>query len=160
TGRPERRAARQSRPGVKTWRRSEGDGGRSVMRTIVLTIALTAGLAPAAAAQSFDRAKIPPPGKPPELRVPNWTTAKLANGAELIVSERHGLPLVTLTITFIGGANQFEPAAKQGLSGVVAAMMREGTKTRDGEALAKALQLVGRPVTVNIADESGSIGFS
>jgi len=130
------------------------------MRAIVLTIALTAGLAPAAAAQSFDRTKIPPPGKPPELRVPSWTTAKLANGAELIVSERHGLPLVSLTITFIGGANQFEPAAKQGLSGVVAAMMREGTKTRDGEALAKALQLVGSPVTVTIADESGSIGFS
>ena len=48
---------------------------------------------------------------------PAWTKATLANGAELIVSEKHDLPLVSFTITFLGGANQFEPAGRQGLAG-------------------------------------------
>ncbi|MBI4476764.1 MAG: hypothetical protein HY654_06295, partial [Acidobacteria bacterium] len=33
-----------------------------------------------AAQQTLDRTKVPPPGKPPVLRVPAWTKAKLANG--------------------------------------------------------------------------------
>ena len=38
-------------------------------------------------------------------------------------------------------------------------MMSEGTKTRDGEALSNALQLLGTNVGVSIGGESGSIGF-
>ena len=40
--------------------------------------------------------------------MPTWTKTVLANGATLIVSERPGLPLVSFSITFVGGANQFE----------------------------------------------------
>jgi predicted Zn-dependent peptidase len=38
-------------------------------------------------------------------------------------------------------------------------MMSEGTKTRDGEALSNALQLLGTNVGVGIGNESGSISF-
>ena len=68
----------------------------------VLTLAVSAQ-------QAFDRKKIPVPGKAPDLRVPTSTTSKLANGADLIVSEKHDLPLVSFNITFMGGSNQFEP---------------------------------------------------
>ena len=51
--------------------------------------------ASAGQAQTFDRKQLPKPGPTPQLRVPQWTTAKLANGATLIVSERHDLPLVS-----------------------------------------------------------------
>src|SRR5262249_44256241 len=111
------------------------------------------------AQQALDRTKTPPAGPPPMLRVPVWTRATLANGAELIVSEKHDLPLVAFTITLMGGANQFEPAGRQGLAGLTASMMSEGTKTRDGEALSNALQLLGTSVSVGIGSESGSIGF-
>ena len=46
----------------------------------------------------------PTAGKTPVLRVPTWTRTTLANGAELIVSEKHNLPLVSLSLTFIGNA--------------------------------------------------------
>ena len=101
----------------------------------------------------------PPAAPPPVLHVPGWTKATLANGAELIVAEKHDLPLVSFTITFLGGANQFEPAGRQGLAGLTASMMSEGTRTRDGEALSNALQLLGTNVSVSIGSESGSIGF-
>lgn len=111
------------------------------------------------AQQALDRTKTPPAGPPPALHVPTWTKATLTNGAELIVSEKHDLPLVSFTIAFLGGTNQFEPASKQGLGGLVASMMSEGTKTRDGEALSNALQLLGTTVNVGVGGENGSIGF-
>jgi zinc protease len=109
--------------------------------------------------QTFDRAKIPPPGKPPALRVPSWTKSTLANGAELIVSEKHDLPLVAFTITFQGGTYQTENAMRRGVGSLTAAMMNEGTRAKDGEALSNALQLLGTSVNVNVGGETGSIGF-
>ena len=121
---------------------------RRWLPALVATIAFT--LPAAIGAQSaLDRKKIPPPGKTPELRVPSWTRATLANGAELIVSEKHDLPLVSFTVTFLGGSNQFEPADRTGLASLAASMLSEGTKTRDGEALSNALQLLGTSVSTS-----------
>jgi zinc protease len=109
--------------------------------------------------QGLDRTKIPPPGKPPELHVPKWTKTTLANGADLIVSEKHDLPLVSFSITFLGGANQFVRTERAGLANLTTAMLNEGTKTRDGEALSNALQLLGTSVNAGVGGESGSISF-
>jgi zinc protease len=109
--------------------------------------------------QALDRTKMPAPGKTPELRVPAWTKTSLANGADLIVSEKHDLPLVSFSITFLGGANQFESAERTGLASITAAMMSEGTKSKDGEALSNALQLLGTSVSTSIGGESGSMSF-
>ena len=125
---------------------------------IAAVILALAGLA-VHAQQSFDRSKIPPPGKASELRVPVWTRQPLSNGADLIVSEKHDLPLVSFRITIQGGASQVESAARRGLASLAASMVSEGTKTRDGEALSNALQLLGTSINVNIGSENGSIAF-
>jgi predicted Zn-dependent peptidase len=132
---------------------------RFALRALTLVIALALLATAPRAQQALDRTKTPSAAPPPVLHVPNWTKATLANGAELIVAEKHDLPLVSFTITLLGGANQFEPAGRQGLAGLMASMMSEGTKTRDGEALSNALQLLGTNVSVSIGGESGSIGF-
>ena len=108
---------------------------------------------------ALDRTKQPPIGKPPDLRVPAWTKTKLASGTELIVSEKHDLPLVSFSITFMGGADQFETADKRGAASLTASMMSEGTKTRTGDQLSDALQLLGTGVSVSVGSESGSVGF-
>jgi len=110
-------------------------------------------------AQTLDRSKVPPPGKTPQLRVPAWTTTQLANGATLIVSERHDLPLVSFSITFVGGSNQFETTSKRGLAGITSFMLSEGTTTRTGDQLSDALQLLGTTVASNVGAEEGGIGF-
>ena len=111
------------------------------------------------ARQALDRTKPPAPGKTPDLRVPTWTKSALPDGADLIVSEKHDLPLVAFSLTFLGGANQFEPADKTGLASLTAAMMSEGTKSKDGEALSNALQLLGTSVSTSVAGESGAMSF-
>ena len=86
--------------------------GRSIASAVALVACVLA--VDASARQALDRTKVPAPGKTPDLRVPTWTKTTLANGADLIVSEKHDLPLVSFSITFLGGANQFEPAERTG----------------------------------------------
>ena len=114
------------------------------MKTWIACAALALLPAVSSAQQALDRKKVPPPGKTPELRVPAWTRTTLSNGAELLVAEKHELPLISFSITFLGGADQFEPAGKQSVASLTAALLSEGTKTRDAEALSNALQLLGR----------------
>jgi predicted Zn-dependent peptidase len=130
-------------------------------RVLALAAALIISLAniAAVAQQTLDRTKIPPPGPTPMLKVPTWTRTQLANGATLIVSERHNLPLVSFSITFVGGSNQFEPAAKRGVAAMTASMLSEGTTTRTGDQLSDALQLLGTNVGAGVGSEEGSIGF-
>jgi len=125
-------------------------------RALLASLAIVAALS---AQQPIDRSKTPPAGPTPVLHVPEWTSSALSNGAALTVSEKHDLPLVSFSITFLGGAEQFETAARRGVGSLTAAMMSEGTATRDGEALSSALQLLGTNVSVAVAGETGSISF-
>ena len=165
TRRAQRRAGRQAGSGREARTEQAGDRlrrqetGRWQMRGWIAFAVLLLLTAAPSAQQALDRKKVPPPGKTPELRVPAWTKSTLANGAELIVSEKHDLPLISFSITFLGGADQFEPAGKQSVASLTAALLSEGTKTRDAEALSNALQLLGTSVNASVAGESGSISF-
>ena len=127
----------------------------AISAVFVLALANVASMAQ----QKLDRTKVPPPGMTPVLHVPAWTKTQLANGATLIVSERHSLPLVSFSITFVGGANQFEPVDRRGVAAMTASMLTEGTKTRTGDQLSDALQLLGTNVFANVGAEEGSINF-
>jgi zinc protease len=132
---------------------------RRIVITLLFVTSVVSGFSRTAGTQTLDRSKQPPIGKVPELRVPTWTKAKLSNGAELIVSEKHDLPLVSFSITLLGGSDQFETAERRGVGSLAAAMMSEGTKTRNGDDLSNALQLLGTNVSVGVGAENGSISF-
>jgi predicted Zn-dependent peptidase len=118
--------------------------------------AATAGTAAAA----LDRNVQPTPGPTPTIHIPTWTRATLPNGAELVVVEKHDLPLASVTINFVGGGYSFEPADKLGVASFTAQMLSEGTTTKTGEQLADAQQLLGTQIAAGVAGESGSIGFT
>jgi len=113
----------------------------------------------AAAKSSFDRRVVPTPGRVPDLTIPLWSRLSIANGAQLVVSEKRGLPLVSFQINFIGGANQYEPEDKAGLASFVASMLSEGTTHRNGDQISNDLQLLGTSVGAFIGGESGRISF-
>ena len=131
----------------------------SLVCLCVMSFYVVSGFSRTLHAQTLDRSKQPPTGKIAELRVPSWTKSKLPNGAELIVSEKHDLPLVSFSITFLGGSDQFESAERRGVGSLAASMMSEGTKSRNGDDLSNALQLLGTNVSVGVGSESGSISF-
>src|SRR5215813_9870663 len=128
----------------------------ALLAAVILTVG---SLSSVAQAQKLDRTKVPEPGKTPELHVPAWTKTQLANGATLIVSERPGLPLVSFSMTFIGGANQFEPVGRRGLAAMTGSMLSEGTPSKSGDQLSDALQLLGTTVNVSMGAEDGTLSF-
>ncbi|MDB4917483.1 MAG: peptidase domain protein [Gemmatimonadetes bacterium] len=130
-------------------------------RTFSVALLLTLAAASQSSAQArLDRTRIPTPGKSPALHVPAWTHSKLANGAELIVVEKHDLPLVALTIEFVGGTSSYEPADKTGVAAFTASMMSEGTKTRSADQLSDAQQMLGISIGAGVGQETGTIGFT
>src|SRR5215470_12353607 len=129
------------------------------LSTSVLAFTIALASVASAVGQQLDRTKIPPPGKTPVLHVPTWTKSQLPNDATLIVSERHELPLVSFTVTFLGGANQFEPTNRRGLAAMTSQMLSEGTTSKTGDQLSDALQLLGTGINTGVGGEDGSIAF-
>jgi predicted Zn-dependent peptidase len=137
------------------------------IRAICVAVILAAPLVQSSAQQTkgapssaLDRRVVPTAGPAPALHVPSWTKTTLANGAELVVSEKHALPLISFQINFVGGADQFESADKTGLASFVASMLTEGTTHRTGDQLSTDLQLLGTNVSVAITAESGRVNFT
>jgi zinc protease len=130
--------------------------------TAVLLAAFTATPSNAQTVQTaaLDRTKQPEAGKAPDLRVPAWSKATLPNGAQLVVSRKPGLPLVSVSMSFVGGRNQFEDAQKAGAATLTAQMLTEGTTTRTGDAFAEAQQLLGTTIQASIGGESGQVNFT
>jgi len=85
------------------------------------------------------RAEKPPP-LPAKMHfdAPVPVERKLRNGARVLVTELHAVPIVAIDILFATGVNG-EPAGKAGLAGFVANMVTEGTKTRTTTQLAAEL---------------------
>jgi zinc protease len=128
------------------------------IRTLAAAATLAALAAPAGA-QALDRTAAPTAGPPPALQVPAWTTTTLSNGAQLVVAERHTLPLVSFSMGFTGGTSQYEAAGKRGVADLAVAMLQEGTRTRSGDELSNAWQLLGTSVFGGVGGEQGFLAF-
>src|SRR4051812_35107347 len=106
-------------------------------------IAAATLVASALPAQKLDRSAQPTPAKSPAVRVPTWTRTTLSNGAQLVVTEKHDLPLIALNINFVGGSANFEAPEKLGVGSLTAAMLSEGTTSKSAEQLSDAQQMLG-----------------
>lgn len=125
-----------------------------------IMVAATVGALTAFTQAGLDRRTPPTPGPTPTLRVPTWTKTALSNGAELIVVEKHDLPLVAFNLDFIGGAANYEAAGKQGVASFTGQMLSEGTATKSADALSDAQQLLGTSINASVSNESGTIRFT
>ena len=113
------------------------------MRAAVVVVALVlAAPALAKGPRGLDRAKIPPGGPTPPLVLPRPLHARLASGAQLLVVERHGLPMAAVAVVWPRGAGD-EPLADAGLSGLCAALLDQGTAKHRAPELADAVDRLG-----------------
>ena len=126
---------------------------------ILFTLALMAPVA-ATAQSKLNRNIVPAAGRAPTLRVPTWTRSKLSNGAELLVVQKHDLPLVAFNMAFVGGTANYETADKSGVGSFTAQMLSEGTTSKTADQLSDAQQLLGTTIGSGIGNESGTIGFT
>lgn len=98
------------------------------------------------------RSRAPSPGAPPDLVVPEFQRATLANGLTVLVSERHDLPLISMAIALAAGSAQ-DPKNKAGLADLTHKALLEGAGKRDAIALDQAFaDLGGAPIVLTRAD--------
>ena len=96
----------------------------------------------AAAAQGADRSKMPEPGEAPAPRFPDLKRAKLSNGLQIIVAERHGVPIVNFAMLFDAGyaSDQF---AVPGTASLAMRTIEDGTTTKNAIELSTELSRLG-----------------
>lgn len=91
---------------------------------------------------SFDRRRVPGPGPLRPMSFPEIERAELENGLG-VINARHGdLPLVTAEIV-IGYGAASDPAGKAGLAYLTANALETGTRERDADQIARALESLG-----------------
>jgi zinc protease len=84
----------------------------------------------------------PKPGPSRVLQPPVPESAKLANGLTLVLSPRKGLPVVAANLVVRTGSDS-NPLEKPGLANFTAAMLDEGTATRNALQIADQLAQIG-----------------
>jgi zinc protease len=98
-------------------------------------------------ASTVDRSKVPAPGAPPSLALPAPQRAKLSNGLDLIVVERHNAPVVDFTLIADAGFAA-DSQAKPGTARLSMLMLQEGTKTRSSLEIADRAETLGATLGV------------
>ena len=73
---------------------------------------------------------------------------RLSNGAVLLVSEEHQLPMITLSIAFDAGARR-DPKGKSGLAVLTASCMNQGTKSIPAPDFTQKVDFMGSSVGVS-----------
>lgn len=87
----------------------------------------------------------PQPGEPHPYSFPAFERRTMPNGVSLLIAPVHKLPLVTALAVIEAGAS-CDPANREGLAGLVAQMLPEGTASLDGEALALRFEGLGATI--------------
>lgn len=77
-----------------------------------------------------------------QVRLPQYSRQLLSNGAVLNVMPRKDVPLVTIKVTFKGGA-ETEPAEYAGLANITAEAIRRGTTKRTNQQFSNELDTLG-----------------
>src|SRR6476469_2856046 len=99
-------------------------------------------------AQELDRTKKPASGAPVTLRIPAMQMRSLKNGIKVAVLEQHEIPLVAVRVV-VDAAPVLDPAGKEGVAALTAAMLAEGTTTRTADQLGEAFADLGNTVSPN-----------
>lgn len=93
-----------------------------------------------------------PPGlsDPKPLTLPSVVERRLANGLRLLIVEHHELPIADFVMVVKSGSEE-DPAQREGLSSLTAALLDEGTRTRNALQIADQIGFLG----VSLSTSSG-----
>jgi len=111
------------------------------------------------AASTVDRSKRPGTGEPPSLKLPPPHRARLANGLEVVVVERHNAPVVDFTLIADAGFAA-DSQAKPGTARLAMLMLQEGTKTRSSLEIADRAESLGASLSVGSTLDRSYLGIN
>jgi zinc protease len=102
------------------------------------------------------RSQPPKPGPTPAIRVPVPASFTLPNGLTVILSERTNLPIVSMALVVKTGSDA-NPPAGPGLANFTAAMLDQGTATRNALKLADDAAQIGTAIGTTSSMDSSRV---
>ncbi|MBK9035854.1 MAG: insulinase family protein [Myxococcales bacterium] len=114
-----------------------------------------------AVASDVDRSKgVPTTDTFPALVFPTVARATLSNGLKVVLAERHGLPLVQLTLDVVGAGTSSDPAGKQGLAAFAMGMLDEGAGGYSALALGDRIEALGARLGAGASLDQASVSLA
>lgn len=120
------------------------------------------GLAVASLLTAYPPTRLPAqdsfPSRPPKptrllpARFPPFDEVRLANGIDLVVVERHDVPVASVSLSFRAGG-VFDPPGREGLSELVADVLTKGTPSRSADVIAAAIEGAGGSLSARSGDD-------
>jgi zinc protease len=102
------------------------------------------------------RTAIPKAGAARTVRLPTPKSVTLTNGLTLILDERRNLPLVAANLVFRTGSDA-NPLDKPGLANFVAAMLDEGTSTKNALQIADEVAQLGASLSTGSSMDATTV---
>jgi zinc protease len=94
-----------------------------------------------------------------EVKTPDFEKVKLANGATLLLMERHDVPLIAFNAVIRGGALS-DPNDGFGTANLLAGLLEKGAGARDANQFAETVASVGGSIETGASTESISVAGS
>ena len=113
------------------------------LNTVLLAALLALPVAASAAEAVKMPADLPKYGQDKPIPVPHISKKTLANGLEVWVLPRQGLPRVDYVLALRGAGYSADAATSPGQAKLLAGLLSEGTAKRDSRAIAEAAQGMG-----------------
>jgi len=102
---------------------------------------------------------VPPVTQFPDLTFPVLQHGKLKNGIEVVLAERHTLPITQIQLQFNAGYAA-DQGRKLGTASFSAAMLDEGTKDLDSVEISKRQQRLGAVIGSNAGLDSSNVSLN
>ena len=110
-------------------------------------------------ATDADRSKIPYPSAMPALKFPQIERSRLKNGIEVVLAERHAVPIVNIAIQFDAGYAA-DADRKLGAASFTLAMLREGTTSRDALEISEESELLGARIRAGSTLDTSQVSLN
>ncbi len=89
---------------------------------------------------------------------PQVVERKLSNGATLLVSEQHALPIV-LVLGVLDAGSRRDPVDRFGVANMTADVLTEGTSTRSAQEIAEAIEFIGGSLSAGAGVETATVSL-
>lgn len=108
---------------------------------------------------AVDRSQMPKPGPGAEPKFPAMQRAKLSNGLEVVVAERHSVPVINLNLLVDAGYAS-DQLAQPGTASLAMNMLDEGTKTKNAIEISKELASLGANLSAGSNLDTSTVSIS
>ena len=110
-------------------------------------------------ATPVDRTVQPVASEPRPFTPPALQSRRLANGLQVIVAEKHGVPAVSFAVLLASGASS-DPSGLPGLAYITGDMLQEGTESRSSNQISEEFEFMGTRLGINAGREQTSLSVS